>query len=190
MCVCVCVCVCVRVCCVSRVCVRVRARVCVFVRACIHTHAYKWVYMSIICTHATTTQAISSTYVQVVNMDLIRNDVKNKNGRNSWGTLYREPLERLTFSYVHHEENSGETYSVQTIFWCRGIHFRKSSQAGFFNEGFCRVGKRSTNQLFGVSTLHYSCFLLRKWVYRVSRPCFLTATSSRLRPSSVHSWPS
>ena len=37
-------------------------------------------------------------------MDLIRNDVKNKNGGDSWGTLYGRPMERLAFRYDRHEE--------------------------------------------------------------------------------------
>ena len=37
-------------------------------------------------------------------MDLIRNDVKNKNGSDSWGTLYGRPMERLVFRYDRHEE--------------------------------------------------------------------------------------
>ena len=37
-------------------------------------------------------------------MDLIRNDVKNKNGRDSWGTLYGSPMERLGFRYDGHKE--------------------------------------------------------------------------------------
>ena len=37
-------------------------------------------------------------------MDLICNDVKNKNGRDSWGTLYGSPMERLAFRYDGHEE--------------------------------------------------------------------------------------
>ena len=37
-------------------------------------------------------------------MDLIRNDVKNKNGGDSWGTLYGRSMERLAFHYDRHEE--------------------------------------------------------------------------------------
>ena len=37
-------------------------------------------------------------------LDLIRNDVKNKNGGDSWGTLYGRPVERLAFRYDRHEE--------------------------------------------------------------------------------------
>ena len=33
-----------------------------------------------------------------------RNDVKNKNGGNSLGTLYGKPMERLAFRYDRHEE--------------------------------------------------------------------------------------
>ena len=40
----------------------------------------------------------------LVAMDLIRNDVKNKNGGDSWGTLYGRPMERLAFRYDRHEE--------------------------------------------------------------------------------------
>ena len=38
-------------------------------------------------------------------MDLIRNDIKSKNGSDSWGTLYGRPMERLVFCYDRHEEN-------------------------------------------------------------------------------------
>ena len=44
----------------------------------------------------------NSTYA--FRMDLIRNDVKNKNGGDSWGTLYGRPMERLAFRYDRHEE--------------------------------------------------------------------------------------
>ena len=37
-------------------------------------------------------------------MDLIRNDITNKNGGDSWGTLYGRPMERLAFHYDRHEE--------------------------------------------------------------------------------------
>ena len=37
-------------------------------------------------------------------MDLIRNDVENKNGGDSWGTLYGRPMERLAFCYGRHQE--------------------------------------------------------------------------------------
>ena len=39
-------------------------------------------------------------------MDLIHNDVKNKNGGDSWGTLYGRPMERLAFRYDRHEETA------------------------------------------------------------------------------------
>ena len=42
--------------------------------------------------------------ISVGYMDLIRNDVKNKNGRDSWGTLCGRPMERLAFRYDRHEE--------------------------------------------------------------------------------------
>ena len=41
---------------------------------------------------------------KMILMDLIRNDVKNKNGGDSWGTLYERPMERLAFCYDRHEE--------------------------------------------------------------------------------------
>ena len=41
---------------------------------------------------------------KMILMDLIRNDVKNKNGSDSWGTLYGRPMERLAFRYDRHEE--------------------------------------------------------------------------------------
>ena len=37
-------------------------------------------------------------------MDLFRNDVRNKNGRYSMGTLYGRPMERLAIRYDRHEE--------------------------------------------------------------------------------------
>ena len=40
------------------------------------------------------------THTKQVNpMDLIRNDVTNKDGRDSWGTLYSQWWERLAFRH-------------------------------------------------------------------------------------------
>ena len=37
-------------------------------------------------------------------MDLIRNDVKKKNGSDIWGTLYGRPMEGLAVHYHRDEE--------------------------------------------------------------------------------------
>ena len=36
---------------------------------------------------------------------------KNKNGGDSWGTLYGRPMERLAFHYDRHEEINCKLYS-------------------------------------------------------------------------------
>ena len=54
------------------------------------------------CTVADIIQNGLITLSEVVSMDLIRNDVKNKNGGDSWGTLYGRPMERLAFRYDRH----------------------------------------------------------------------------------------
>ena len=65
----------------------------------------------------------------------------------------------------------------------------KSDKAAlvYFNEAFCRVGKRSTNQLFVVSTLPYDCFLVRKCrvvdVWGV-KAMFLTSSHGAAWPAS------
>ena len=46
-------------------------------------------------------------------MDLIRNDVTNKDGRDSWGTLYSQWWERLAFAMIaikKFSEKAGEGY--------------------------------------------------------------------------------
>ena len=40
----------------------------------------------------------------LVTMDLIHNDIKNKNGSCSVGILHESPMERLVFLYDRHEE--------------------------------------------------------------------------------------
>ena len=47
-------------------------------------------------------------------MDLFHNDVKNKNGGYSVGTLYGKPMEGLAFRYDRHEKLQNEKYILSS----------------------------------------------------------------------------
>ena len=52
------------------------------------------------------------------------------------GTMYKDPMERLTFCYIHCEQCRRKLRrDIQTTFRCRSIHFLalKSPRAGFLS---------------------------------------------------------
>ena len=61
------------------------------------------------------------------------------------------------FAMKNTEENSGEAYKLSSDVGAYIFTLLKSPKAGFLNEAFCRVRKRSTNQLFvDLQNLHQS----------------------------------
>ena len=54
-----------------------------------------------------------------------------KNGGVMGGTMYREPMKRLTFTYICHGENSGETYRLSSDGEAYIFVLLKGPRAGF-----------------------------------------------------------